>query len=310
MHPAGELATFLRVVDLGSFVAAAAETGITASGLSRIVTRLENRLGVKLLHRTTRRLVLTQEGETYAARARDILSAIEAAEAEVTAERGRPHGLVRVNTGTAFAKHRLAALLPGFLAAYPEISVDLSVIDRRIDPIADQVDVTIRVGPLDASPLVAVRIGEVRRVIVASPAYLAKWGVPRRPSDLLAHNCLVMTGFSRLAQWPMFEDGRLVMVPVKGSVTCDSASLLLDLALAGTGIVRLGDFLGEEALADGRLVPLLADCHDEDPMPITALVLPGRQNIPRVRAFIDAMKAGIRRDGGSAGGGAPLTTTA
>ena len=102
MNPAGELATFLRVVDLGSFAAAAAEAGITASGLSRIVTRLETRLGVKLLHRTTRRLVLTQEGETYAARARDILAAIEAAEAEVTAARGRPRGLIRVNTGTAF----------------------------------------------------------------------------------------------------------------------------------------------------------------------------------------------------------------
>jgi DNA-binding transcriptional LysR family regulator len=295
MHPAGDLATFLRVVELGSFAAAAEEAGITASGLSRIVTRLEDRLGVRLLHRTTRRLTLTQEGETYAARARDILATIEAAEAEVTAGRGRPRGLLRINTGTAFAKHRLAAMLPGFLADHPEISVDLSVTDRRIDPVADQVDVTIRVGPLDESPLIAVRIGEVRRVIAASPAYLARHGAPRCPADLAAHNCLVMTGLPRLNQWPFHENGRHVLLRVKGSVACDSASLLLDLALAGTGIVRFGDFLGEDALADGRLVPLLADCHDEDPMPITALVLPGRQDIPRVRVFLDALKADLRR---------------
>jgi len=297
MHPVGDIATFVRVVDLGTFAAVADEAGLTASGVSRAVTRLEERLGVRLLHRTTRRLVLTQEGETFLARAREILAAIEAAESEVSVGRGQPRGLIRVNTGTAFAKHKLARLLPAFQARYPDVTVELSVADRRIDPVAHQIDVTIRVGPLEDSPLVAQRLGEVRRVIVASPAYLERRGVPQRPSDLLAHNCLLLTGFSRLAQWPMFEDGRRVLVPVKGSIRCDSADVLLDLALAGVGIIRLGDFLGQEALADGRLLPLLAGCHDDDPWPVTALVLPGRQHIPRIRAFLDALKAGMRPPG-------------
>src|SRR3954447_5681378 len=146
---------FVRVVDLGSFAAVAEETNLTPSGISKIVTRLEIRLGVRLLQRSTRRLVLTQEGETYALRCRDILAALEAADAEVTAGRGDPKGLIRINTGSAFGKHRLARLLPRFHALYPDISIDVSITDRRIDVIADQIDVAIRVGPLEDSSLLA-----------------------------------------------------------------------------------------------------------------------------------------------------------
>jgi DNA-binding transcriptional LysR family regulator len=176
---------------------------------------------------------------------------------------------------------------------FPEITVDLSVSDYRIDPIADQVDVTIRVGPLGDSGLIAVRLGEVRRVIAGSPRYLERRGVPAQAADLAAHNCLQLSGFARLAQWPMLEQGKRVMIPVSGSIRSDSADFLLDLALAGAGLVRFGDFLGEAALKDGRLVPVLSHCHDPDPQPITALILPGRQNIRAVRAFVDFLKAGV-----------------
>jgi DNA-binding transcriptional LysR family regulator len=286
-----DIGYFVRTVDLGSFAAVGAEIGLTASGVSRIVSRLEDRLGVKLMHRTTRRLALTPEGETFLVHARGILSAVETAKAAVASAHGRPRGHVRLNSGTAFAKHKLARLLPDFLAQYPDITIDLSVGDRRIDPIAERVDVTIRVGPLADSELIAVRLGEVRRVIAASPHYLAARGTPQKPADLLQHNCLLLSGFSRLSQWPLFENGKRVLVAAKGNVTSDSAELLLDLALAGTGILRLGDFLGEAALAQGRLIPLLADCHDDDPQPITALLLPDRQSIPRVRAIVDFLKA-------------------
>ncbi|MEP6837333.1 MAG: LysR family transcriptional regulator [Bradyrhizobium sp.] len=286
-----DLAVFVRTVDLGSFAAVGAEFELTASGVSRIVTRLEGRLGAKLLHRTTRRLVLTQEGETFLVHARGILAAVEAAEADVASIHGRPRGPIRINSGTAFAKNRLARLLPQFMSQYPEITVELSVSDHRIDPIADQIDVTIRVGPLPDSDLVAVRLGEVRRIIAGSPQYLARYGVPEHAADLVRHNCLRLSGFSRLAQWPMFEQGKRVMIPVRGSIRSDSADFLLDLALAGAGLVRLGDFLGEAALRDGKLVALLSHCHDPDPQPITALILPGRQTISRVRAFVDLLKA-------------------
>jgi DNA-binding transcriptional LysR family regulator len=285
-----DIACFVRAVDLGSFAAVAAEIGLTASGASRIVTRLEDRLGVKLLHRTTRRLALTPEGETFLAHARGILSAVEAAEAAVASTHGRARGHIRLNSGTAFAKHKLAKLLPDFLAQYPDITIDLSVSDQRIDPISERVDVTIRVGPLADSEVIAVRLGEVRRVIAASPHYLAAHGTPQKPADLLRHNCLLLSGFSRLSQWPLFENGKRVLVTAKGNVTSDSAELLLDLALAGIGILRLGDFLGESALTQGQLIPLLADCHDDDPQPITALLLPDRQSIPRVRALVDFLK--------------------
>jgi DNA-binding transcriptional LysR family regulator len=287
MNPAHDIAIFIRVVDLGSFAAVAKESGLTPSAISKIVSRLEDRLGVKLLQRTTRRLVLSQEGETYSMRGRDILAAIEAAEAEVTAGRGRPRGHIRVNTGTAFAKHHLVGILPEFLKRYPEITVDMSVIDRRIDIVADQIDVAIRVGPLDDTSLVAVPLGEVRRIIVASPSYLRRHGKPRQAQELMAHNCLLLRGFSRLAKWPMYVDGERRLVPVKGSVTSDSADVLLELAIAGVGVVRLGDFLGRAALSAGHLVPLLESCHDDDPAPLTALLPPGRQDVPRVRAFVE-----------------------
>jgi DNA-binding transcriptional LysR family regulator len=174
---------------------------------SKIVSRLEDRLGVKLLQRTTRRLVLSQEGETYSIRGREILAAIEAAVAEVTAGRGQPRGHIRINTGTAFAKHRLAPLLPEFQKRYPDITVEISVIDRRVDVVAEQIDVAIRVGPLHDTSLVSHRLGEVRRIIAASPAYLRRHGRPRHARDLLSHNCLHLRGFSRLAGWPMYVDG-------------------------------------------------------------------------------------------------------
>jgi DNA-binding transcriptional LysR family regulator len=295
MTAADDIAIFIRVVDLGSFAAVAKERGLTPSAISKIVSRLEDRLGVQLLHRTTRRLVLSQEGETYAMRGRDILAAIEAAEAEVTAGRGQPRGHLRVNTGTAFAKHHLAGILPEFLKRYPDITVDLSVNDRRIDVVADQIDVAIRVGPLGDTSLVALRLGEVRRIIAASPSYLRRHGKPRQPQDLILHNCLLLRGFSRLAQWPMYVDGERRLISVKGSITSDSADVLLELAIAGVGIVRFGDFLGRSALSAGQLVPLLESCHDDDPTPLTALLPPGRQNTPRVRAFVQFLQARLAK---------------
>ena len=293
MQATDDIATFVRTIDLGTFAAVGAEAGVSASAVARIVTRLEARLGAKLLARTTRCLSLTQEGETYLAHARAILAAIEVAAAEVSASRSRPRGLVRINSGNAFARLRLVGWLPAFQAHYPDITLELTVSDQRGDPTFDQTDITIRVGPLADSGLVLVPLGTVSRIIAASPSYLAKHGTPQQPRDLLAHNCLLLSGFARLAKWPMFEGGKDrqgILLPVKGNITCDSADVLLDMALAGIGIARFGDFLAERAIADGRLVPLLTGSHNTDPTPISALVLPGRQSIPRVRAMVDFLK--------------------
>ncbi len=283
---AADIGLFVSVVESGSFSAAAQASGLTPSAVSKAITRMEDRLGVRLLQRTTRRLALTQEGETMLARGRDILAAIESAEAEVTADRGRPRGPVKLNTGTAFAKHRLAPVMAEFHALYPDITLELAISDRRVDVIAEQADIAVRTGPLGDSTLIARRIGSMQRVICASPAYLERHGHPETPEDLKRHNCLVLAGFSRLAQWPLRENGHIVLTNVKGSVTTDSADLLLDLALAGLGIVRFGDFLAETAIAEGRLVSLLQDFHLTDPQPITALMPPGRHTLPRVKATV------------------------
>ncbi|MDP3415939.1 LysR family transcriptional regulator [Falsiroseomonas sp.] len=287
-----EAAIFVRVVERGGFAAAAEGTGLTPSGVSRSVTRLEDRLGVRLLQRTTRRLALTPEGETMLARGRAILAAIEAAEAEVTAARGRPRGLLRVNTGTAFARHRLVPRLAEFRVRYPEVTLELSVNDRRVDLMAEQIDIAIRTGRVDDSSLIARTLETDHRVICASPAYLARRGTPVTPEDLARHDCLVLHGFSRLAEWPFLQGGRVAQRSITPAMTCDSVEVLRDMTLAGLGIVRLAGFLLRDALEEGRLVPLLAAHHVPEPVPITALMPPGRQHLPRVRALLDLLTEG------------------
>jgi DNA-binding transcriptional LysR family regulator len=288
-----ELHLFVRLSEQGTFAAVAEEAGLTPSGVSRMVSRLEQRVGVKLLHRSTRKLTLTTEGQILLGYAHQMLALVEAAESDVSQAHGAVKGHLRVNCGTAFARHKLARLLPKFLCQYTDVTVDVSVCDHRIDPVEKRIDVTIRVGFLENSDLIATRLGTVQRVIAASPAYLARRGTPTTIADLMNHDCLLLTGFSRQAMWPLIENGKTVETAVRGTVTSDSADTLLRMAIEGVGIIRLGDFLGEKALADGRLVELFKDRHDPDPTPISMLILPGRQNIPRIRAFVDFLKHNI-----------------
>ncbi len=173
---------------------------------------------------------------------------------------------------------------------YSDVTLAISVNDSRIDPVKDQVDVTIRVGELDDSDLVAVRLGTVKRIIAASPAYLKNRGTPTTIADLADHSCLLLSGFSEQAVWPMIQNDEVINVKVDGTVVSDSADILLNMAIEGVGIIRLGDFLGEEALANGQLQELFAQKHDPEPKPLSALISPNRQHIPRVRAFIDYLK--------------------
>lgn len=282
-----EMAAFLRIVERGGFAAAAQGFPLTPSALSKLVSRLEARLGVRLLARTTRRIALTPEGETYLSRARDILALIEAAEADVTTGLARPRGHLRVNTGSAYAKHRLIPLLPGFLARYPEITLDLAINDHRVDLVAAQADVALRTGTLEDSTLVARKLGEGPRVICAAPAYLARRGTPLIPRDLLGHDCIVLHGLSRLPAWPFREGEGIVTLPVRGRLTSDGADALVDMAQAGLGIIRVTEFLVAEAIAAGRLVPLLEAAHASESVPVWAVMAPGRHRMPRVQAFVD-----------------------
>lgn len=284
---ADDLSLFVRVATLGSFAAAAGGTAMSASGVSKAISRMEDRLGVTLLQRSTRRLVLTPEGETLLAGGPAVLDALERLEAVTTAARGRPRGRVRVSAGSAFAQYLIIPRLADFRARFPEIDVDLQITDRRVDLLAERIDVAIRTGPLLDSSLVGHKLRSARRLIVASPAYLARRGTPTKPADLASHDCLTLSGHDGLARWPFRVGTHTDTVTVRGAMTADSAEALRTMAIAGLGLVRLADFLLQDAVDDGRLVTLLRDSHADEPLPVAALTPPGRARLPRVRAFLD-----------------------
>ena len=184
MDATGEMRALVAVVEQQSFAAAASMLGLSPSAVSKLVTRLEDRLGVQLLHRTTRRLSLSSDGEVYFARARQILADISEAEIEVTRSRGAPRGRLRINTSNGFGIHQLAPALPDFIARYPDIEIDLSITDRIVDISVDPADVIIRAGPVGDVAALSFKIADFERVVCASPDYLVRQGTPRTPADL------------------------------------------------------------------------------------------------------------------------------
>jgi len=282
-----DMTAFVRAVELGGFSIAAREMGLTPSAVSKLVTRLEDRLGVRLLNRTTRRLALTPEGEAYFHRSQRILFDIEEAENEVASFRAQPRGLLRVNVGTAFGMHQLVPALPEFLERYPEMRVELTLTDRVVDLIEEGADVAIRLGTLGDSSLVARRICELERVVCAAPAYLKRHGTPRTPEDLLQHNCLSVDYAPSLRRWPFATAEGVRHVEVLGNVSANNADALLRLALLGVGVIRLSEVIVGEALRAGKLVALLADVHHSEPLPLHAVYPQGRHRSPRVAAMVD-----------------------
>jgi DNA-binding transcriptional LysR family regulator len=257
MTESTDFRTFVRVIERGGFAAASKDLGVTASAVSKLITRLEDRLGVRLLHRTTRRLALTPEGETYYLRARDILTAIDDAEAEVSRAGQRPRGRLRVNCVAAFAFHQLAPSLIDFHARYPEIELELAVTDRVVDLLVENADVGIRSGAAGDPSLVARKFGEIRRCLFASPGYLARRGTPVVPEQLRDHNCIVLKLSSSSHRWQFRDHGEIRDIEVRSPIVVDSGEAALRLTLAGGGICRLADLVAAEALGEGSLKPVL-----------------------------------------------------
>jgi DNA-binding transcriptional LysR family regulator len=282
-----EMGVFERVVERGSFARAAEDVGLSPSAVAKLITRLERRLGVRLINRSTRRLGLTAEGEIYLERAREILGAIEAVEAEVSSGGLSPRGHLRVHALPAIAVDHLSPVLPDFMARYPHVTFDFLVTNRVVDVIGENVDISLRIGRLNDSALVARKIVDLTRIICASPEYIARHGRPTQPSDLLRHSCLTLTRVPGSTTWPFRVNGEAVRIDVRGPITADSADMLLRLAIEGAGIVRLGEFITTGAIQNGLLELLLQDVQDPEQYPLWAVMPPGRQQSPKVRAFVD-----------------------
>lgn len=278
---------FVRAVDSGGFSAAARELDLTPSALSKLVTRLEERLGVRLLNRTTRHLQLTSEGEAFFKRSQAILAALDEAEAEVANAGASPRGLLRMHCGSGFGLHQLAPALPRFFKQYPGVSVEILTSDLPPEMVGECFDLAIRAGKLEDSSLVARHICNLERVICAAPAYLEEHGIPRVPEDLLSHNCLGITRLPALRRWPFTTPAGVCMVNVSGTVAANNAETVLQLALAGVGITRLTDVTVGAALQSGRLVPILTDCHHVEPVPLYAIYPGGRHAAPKVRVMVE-----------------------
>lgn len=290
----GEMEVFVRMVESGGFSAAARSLRLTPSAVSKLVGRLEARLGARLVNRSTRRLQLTAEGQAFYRRSIDILANIAEAESEA-ASGAAPRGRVRVNSNVPFGMHHLLPLVPKFLARHPEVELDIALSDQVIDLLEQRADVAIRVGPMRSSKLVARKLGESRMALVAAPDYLRRKGTPRRLGDLAEHN-LISFNFERIRDgWPFRESGRLVSFPARGNVQVGDGETARQLALAGVGITRLAQFHVGPDIQAGRLKPVLEPLNPGDAEPIHAVFVGQGAYLPaRIRAFIDFLAEHVK----------------
>ncbi|MCQ8277733.1 LysR family transcriptional regulator [Acetobacteraceae bacterium KSS8] len=290
-----DLAVFQAVSRDGSLSAAARALGLTPSAVSRNIARLEQRLGVQLIVRTTRRLHLTPEGQTYAAAARRILADLDETESRL-ADRAVPRGRVRVSMASAHGRLVIVPLLGRFAERFPHITVEIELSDELADIEGGSTDVAIRFGMLRDSALTARRLGDTGRHVVASPAYLARFGTPRVPADLAGHNCLDFSFRRAEPGWPFLEDGQTTRHAVRGNMVANNGETLVQLALSGVGITRVGTFHIETLLASGALVSLLDDFNPGDREAIHAVFIGGPSMPARIRVFVDFLVEHVGRN--------------
>ena len=288
-----ELLAFRAVVDTGSITAAADQLGQTVSGISRALGRLEKKLATTLLRRTTRRLALTEEGQTFLARTRAILEAIDEAEDELVTRRQQPAGLLRVNAASPFMLHAIVPLVPEFSALFPRISLELNTDDLNVDLLAQRTDIAIRIGPLRDSTLHARPLCTSRLRVLASPAYLDKHGKPKRAADLAGHALIGNSQLPTLNQWPLRgPQGDSYAAALAFSAS--SGETMRHLALAGMGIVCLADFMTGADRARGDLVQLLARDTVEVRQPVSAVYYRNTALSSRITAFLDFIAARLQ----------------
>jgi DNA-binding transcriptional LysR family regulator len=289
-----EIRAFVDVAELGSFVAAAERLELSRAMVTKLVAALENRLGARLMHRTTRKLSLTEAGETYLAQAGSLLAELDELDARLSHGASEPVGRLRLSAPVSFGMRYLGAIIGGFHQRHPRIEVELNLNDRRVDLVEEGFDLALRVSNLTDSTLVARRLAQIRDLVAASPDYLARHGTPRHPAELAEHQCLLYALTAQPNIWDYRgPDGGQDKVRVKGALRANNGDVLTDAAVHGMGIVLQPRFLLEKALADGSLVPVLQeyDWHCLD----LSVVYPVRRHVPgKVRVFVEYLEEFFR----------------
>lgn len=281
-----EMRVFVESVRRGSFSAAGRSLDLSPSAVSKLLSRLEGRLGVRLLNRSTRRLSPTEGGRAYFDQCVEILADIERAEDSLTGFGHIPAGTLRINSTPGFAKHQLLPLILEFQARYPEITLELQLTGQSIDLVAENVDLAIRLGQLKDTSLVGIKLGVSRRIVCASPDYLARHGTPTTPSDLSAHNCLRLSTHEGFNRWRFSDSSGTQVIEANGNFVTDNVEALHAHALLGGGVGRLAAFMVAGDIACGRLVALLP-AYDVEQQQIHA-VYPHRKHLPaKVKVFLD-----------------------
>lgn len=288
-------ATFARVVECASFTRAAATLGQPRSSVSAAIRLLEDRLGTRLLHRTTRHVAPTQDGLAFYERCLRLIAEVEEAEALFRSAVDGPSGKLRIDVPGRIGRLIIAPALPDFLARYPDIAIELGVTDRAVNLIEDSVDCVLRVGPLRDSSLIARNLGELRLINVASPAYLVRLGVPESPDDLSRHEAVHYASPSTGAveDWQWLNGGHLHSLALSGRVTVNSAEAYIACCLAGLGLIQIPAYDVAAEIANGALVEVMPE-HRAEPLPV-ALLYPHRQHLSRrLRVFIEWLEPLLR----------------
>ena len=286
MEGFGAIPVFVAVAEKGGFSAAARSLGISKSAVSKRINQLEAQLGVRLLHRTTRKLSLTEAGKRYFEHATQALAAAGQAVDAVTELQGEPKGQLRISTPMSFGRLHVAPMIPKFMKHYPKLRIDLVMDDQKVDLVAGGFDVAIRAGNLPASTLIARKLAPVHLVICASPDYIDRYDQPSTPAELTHHNCVLYSYSSDVDVWTLIGEGERETVTVSGSYQVNNSEALLDAIREGIGIGRLPTFVAGPDLKNGRLVKLFKSYRIPD-YTIYA-VFPERQYLPaKVRAFLD-----------------------
>ncbi|MBC7002770.1 LysR family transcriptional regulator [Photobacterium sp. BZF1] len=293
MDQLGAMRVFLRVIQTGSFSAAAREQNSSQATVSKKIAALEERLGVKLITRTSRELSLTQAGQEYYDHCVSILQEIDEVEANVRSQVSLPKGTLRIAAPAPLARILLAPLIAEFLHEYPDIEVDMVIGERPIDLVAEGIDIAIRAKKLEDSSLIARPLFDNPLQLVASPKYLDKHGIPATPNDLKNHHCIVYTYNRSLNNWHFKENDKEVSVSVQGAFRSNSGETNLEMALAGLGITQLPIWMTEQHLETGALVQVL-EGFPSDTVPIN-VIYPHSRHIPlKVRCFVDYVQSRLR----------------